>query len=165
VLRTLKNGQTSTYVVIYTKDKSQIETDKAVVFIPYKPSPAPVEQGATWSLVFLMSKDVKPNEMNFVYSYKGEPPKPKQKKWGKIAVNLSEKIREDTELLIKVKVTKAIIRLNPEAESEVVAKVPLGTTFAPEKKVGEWYQVSFCDKRGFVLSGYIHESNVMLLWR
>ena len=65
---------------------------------------------------------------------------------------------EAAELKIKVKVEEAIIRLRPLTESEVVAKVPLGTVFAPEKKVGKWYQVSFRDKRGFVLSGYIHES-------
>lgn len=153
-----ENGQTYSCTVSYAPDGLKNgEWDGAPIF--------KIRQEATWSLVFIMSKDAKPNELNFVYSYTGEPPKPKQKKWGKIAVNLSEKIREDAELVIKVKWTKAIILLRPQAESEVVAKVPLGTVFTPEKKVGEWYQVSFRDEHGFILSGYIHESKVMLLWR
>lgn len=152
-----ENGQDSSYTAIYSPDGFQAQWDKGVPSFGIK-------QEATWSLVFVMSKEAKPNELDFVYSYKGEPPKPKKKKWGKIAVNLSEKIREDAELVIKVKVTKASIRLNPQAESEVVAKVSLGTVFSPEKKVGEWYQISFRDERGFVLSGYIHERSVMLLW-
>lgn len=152
-----ENGQDSSYTAIFSSDGYQMQWDKGVPSFD-------IRQKATWNLVFVMSKEAKPNELNFVYSYKGEPPKPKKKKWGKIAINLSEKMKEDTEFVIKVKVTKTFIRLRPDAESEVVAKVSLGTVFTPEKKIGEWYQVSFRDERGFVLSGYIHERSVMLLW-
>ncbi len=75
----------------------------------------------------------------------------------------TEKKAEAAELKIEVKLEGAILRLWPHEESEIVTKVPFGTVFKPERKIREWYQVSFRDKSGFVLSGYIHESNVFVM--
>ena len=114
-----------------------------------------LREGMKGCIFFEVPKGTSPAQLKFIYPYTGELPKPKRTKYGCVTIDLFK---------VRVMVEEAIIRLRPQAESEVIAKVSLGTVFAPERKVGEWYQISFRDERGFVLSGYIHESDVTSWW-
>ena len=107
--------------------------------------------GTAGLLVFVMPEEAKPAQLNYVYFYGEESMKPKERKYEHISIQLYK---------IKVKVEEAIIRLRSQTDSETVGNVPLGTVFVPEGKVGEWYEVSFRDKSGFTINGYIHESEV-----
>jgi len=102
-------------------------------------------------LFFEMPKVATPVQLEFVYPYSGEPPKPKKTQYGSVSITLYK---------IKVKVEEAIIRLRSQSDSEVVGNASLGTVFDPEGKVGEWYEISFRDESGFIINGYIHESEV-----
>ena len=102
-------------------------------------------------LFFHMWKEATPLQLEFVYPYRGEPPKPKKTQYGCVSIKLYK---------IKVKVEEAIIRLRSQLDSEAVGEASLGTVFDPEGKVGEWYEVSFRDESGFIINGYIHESEV-----
>ena len=102
-------------------------------------------------LFFHMLKEATPVQLKFVYPYMEEPPKSKQTQYGCVSIKLYK---------IKVNVEEAIIRLRSQSDSEAVGEASLGTVFDPEGKVGEWYEVSFRDESGFIINGYIHESEV-----
>lgn len=102
-------------------------------------------------LFFHMRKESTPVQLEFVYPYREEPPKPKKTQYGCVSIKLYK---------IKVKVEEAIIRLRSQTDSETVGNASLGTVFDPERKVGEWYEVSFRDESGFIITGFIHESEV-----
>lgn len=62
---------------------------------------------------------------------------------------------------VKVIVDDANIRLKPDLTSQIVAQVPLGSILQAQGKKGEWYLVNLpADEKGFVVSGYIHQSIV-----
>lgn len=66
-----------------------------------------------------------------------------------------------TELKLRVIVQRANIRLKPDIGSSVIASLPLGTVLQAEGKEADWYKVNLPpDQKGFVLSGYIHQSIV-----
>ena len=68
---------------------------------------------------------------------------------------------EAADMKVMVKVGKAQIRLKPSFESTVVEEVPLGALLQSEGKDGEWFMVMLPpDEKGFIISGYIHESQV-----
>lgn len=64
-------------------------------------------------------------------------------------------------LKVRVIAQRANIRLKPDISSPVIARLPLGTILQTEGKEEEWYKVNLPpDEKGFVLSGYIHQSIV-----
>jgi len=63
----------------------------------------------------------------------------------------------------KVRVTthQANVRLRPDIQSEVLAKIPLGAMLDIVKRQGEWYFVKLPpDEKGILVTGYIHKSVV-----
>ncbi|MFQ6083359.1 MAG: OmpW family outer membrane protein [Candidatus Aminicenantia bacterium] len=65
------------------------------------------------------------------------------------------------DLKVRIIVDKASIRLKPDLTSQIIAQVPLGTILQAERKTGEWYKVNLPpNERGFIVSGYIHQSIV-----
>jgi hypothetical protein len=71
---------------------------------------------------------------------------------------------EGAELKVKVKVEKAQIRLKPSSESTVVEEAPLGAVLETKGKDGEWFIIALpSEELGFIISGYIHESQVEII--
>ena len=60
-------------------------------------------------------------------------------------------------LIIRVVVENANVRLEPNIQSEIIKKAPIGSVFDVENKKGEWYEIKFLSKIGSTLIGYIHE--------
>jgi len=68
---------------------------------------------------------------------------------------------EAAKIKLRVKISKADVRLRADAGSMVIAQVPLGAILDSEGKTGEWFIVKLpADKKGFIVSGYVHESLV-----
>lgn len=68
------------------------------------------------------------------------------------------------EVKLRVIVSDAPLRLEPEASSTVVSKVKIGAVLTAETKNGDWYRVNLPpDKDGYVISGYMHQDNVRSL--
>jgi len=68
-------------------------------------------------------------------------------------------VSQAKDLKVKVIVENANVRLEPDLGSQIIAKVPLGTVLQSEGKTGEWHLVILpADEKGFVVSGYIHQS-------
>jgi len=62
---------------------------------------------------------------------------------------------------VRVTASKANIRLRPTTQSTIVSTVPLGAVLEVIKKEGNWYFVKLPpDKKGIVVTGYIHQSLV-----
>jgi len=58
---------------------------------------------------------------------------------------------------------EAVLRLDPNTESPRIKILPLGTIIEVEEVVGEWLKVKLPpDERGFVITGYVHRSDVSL---
>jgi len=65
---------------------------------------------------------------------------------------------------LRIIVSQAQIRLNPESASTVIGEVSMGMVLEAEKKSGEWYYVSLPpDENNFVISGYVHQDSVEVL--
>jgi hypothetical protein len=58
--------------------------------------------------------------------------------------------------VIKVKVTTANIRQQPDAQSAVISRAAMGTMFEVVKKTGNWYEITAADATGKALTGYIN---------
>ncbi len=71
---------------------------------------------------------------------------------------------EGAEMKVKVKVEKAQIRLKPSSESTVVGEAPLGAVLETKGKEGVWFIIALpSEELGFIISGYIHESQVEII--
>ena len=72
---------------------------------------------------------------------------------------------EGEEVLIKLKVVteQANIRLKPAIGSIIIKQVPQGTTLESTKKEGEWYLIKLKPDEEDRVSGYVHESMVIVL--
>jgi len=67
------------------------------------------------------------------------------------------------EVTLTVKTSRANIRLNADLEATVITQAPMGAVLKSDAKEGEWYRVQLPpNKDGFVISGYIHESVVLV---
>jgi opacity protein-like surface antigen len=56
---------------------------------------------------------------------------------------------------------EAVLRLDPNKESPAIKNLPLGAMLEIEETVGEWLKVKLPpDERGFVITGYVHKSDV-----
>jgi len=67
------------------------------------------------------------------------------------------------QMVLKVKVQTANVRLEPDMLSGAIAQVPLGTLLESSGKVGDFYQISITDKDGKTVDGFIHASVVEVL--
>lgn len=69
------------------------------------------------------------------------------------------------EVLIKLKVVteQANIRLKPHIGSIIIKQVPQGTILESTRKEGEWYSIKLKPDEGDQVSGYVHESMVIVL--
>lgn len=64
---------------------------------------------------------------------------------------------------IRVTVDNAPIHNKTDTSSKVVTTIPLGAELEVVERLGEWIKVKLPpDERGFVITGYIHKSNVEL---
>ena len=72
---------------------------------------------------------------------------------------------EGEEVLIKLKVVteQANIRLKPSIGSIIIKQVPQGTTLESTGKEGEWYLIKLKPDEEDRVSGYVHESMVIVL--
>lgn len=72
---------------------------------------------------------------------------------------------EGEEVLIKLKVVteQANIRLKPAIGSIIIKQVPQGTTLESTRKEGEWYLIKLKTDEEDRVSGYVHESMVIIL--
>ncbi len=65
---------------------------------------------------------------------------------------------------IRVIAQNANIRLKPDINSLVIAKVPIGTLLESEGRDDSWYKVNLPpDEKGFIVSGYIHQNIVEVI--
>lgn len=69
------------------------------------------------------------------------------------------------ELAFKLKVVseQANIRLEPDIASVIIRQVPQGTILESTGKEGEWHAVKLTSKEGAIISGYVHESLVVMV--
>ena len=58
--------------------------------------------------------------------------------------------------VIKVKVTTANVRQQPDATSAVISRATLGTLFEIIKKTGNWFEVAVTDATGKTVTGFIN---------
>jgi hypothetical protein len=66
--------------------------------------------------------------------------------------------RENT--ILKVRVQTAHVRSEPDAASEVIARLSSGTLLESAGRDGAWYEVTVNDQSGKAVTGYIHNSVV-----
>jgi hypothetical protein len=58
--------------------------------------------------------------------------------------------------VIKIKVTTANVRQQPDATSAVISRAALGTLFEVIKKIGNWFEVAVTDATGKTVTGFIN---------
>lgn len=58
--------------------------------------------------------------------------------------------------IIKVKVTTANVRQQPDATSPVISRAAQGTFFEVIKKVGNWYEIAVADATGKTVTGFLN---------
>lgn len=63
-------------------------------------------------------------------------------------------------IVLKVKVTVANARSEPDPNSMVVKQIQQGTLVEAKSKLGSWYEIVVTDETGNVVSAYIHENVV-----
>jgi hypothetical protein len=63
-------------------------------------------------------------------------------------------------IVLKVKVTLANVRTEPDTNSAAVKQVKLGTLLEAKQKAGDWYEITVTNDLGVNLTAYIH-SNVV----
>ncbi len=76
---------------------------------------------------------------------------------------INDAASQDTVIKLKVVAEQANIRLEPDISSIIIRQVPQGTILnATEKKEG-WFAVLLTPREGTTVSGYVHESLVILI--
>ena len=58
--------------------------------------------------------------------------------------------------VLKVKVQVANVRMEPDTNSAIVKKFPLGTLLESKNKLGDWFEIVITDDEGNTQSAYIH---------
>jgi len=69
---------------------------------------------------------------------------------------------QESTLKLKVVAEQANIRLEPDIASVIIRQVPQGTILESTGKEGEWHAVKLTSKEGAIVSGYVHESLVVM---
>jgi hypothetical protein len=69
---------------------------------------------------------------------------------------------QELEIKLKVVAEQANIRLEPDIASIIIRQLSKGTILKSTGKEGEWYAVELISKEGTSVSGYVHESLVVL---
>lgn len=64
---------------------------------------------------------------------------------------------------VKVITELANIREKPDIGSAIICQLPLNAVLEADRKEGEWYGVTFQPEQGEPISGYVHESLVLVL--
>lgn len=70
---------------------------------------------------------------------------------------------QDTFIKLKVVAEQANIRLEPDISSIIIRQVPQGTILNATEKWEEWFVVQLSPKEGTTVSGYVHESLVIVI--
>jgi len=70
---------------------------------------------------------------------------------------------QDTSIKLKVVAEQANIRLEPDISSIIIRQVPQGTILNATEKWEEWFVVQLSPKQGTTVSGYVHESLVIVI--
>lgn len=70
---------------------------------------------------------------------------------------------QDTFIRLKVVAEQANIRLEPDISSIIIRQVPQGTILNATEKMEEWFAVQLMPKQGAAVSGYVHESLVIVV--
>lgn len=66
-------------------------------------------------------------------------------------------------MIVKVKVQAANVRSEPDAASQIIARVTTGTELEVVSKSGAWYEVTVNDPAAKAVNGYIHNSVVEVM--
>ena len=73
-------------------------------------------------------------------------------------------IAQKTKIQIRIIVENVTIRANPDLGSEVIeSDIALGTVYAAEKKMGDWFEVKYRSRLGASITGYIHSMYVEVI--
>jgi len=70
---------------------------------------------------------------------------------------------QDAVIKLKVVAEQANIRLEPDISSIIIRQVPQGTILNATEKREDWFAVLITPKEGTTVSGYVHESLVILI--
>jgi hypothetical protein len=70
---------------------------------------------------------------------------------------------QESKLKLRVVAEQANIRLEPDIASIIIRQLSQGTILESAGKEGEWYAVEFTSKEGTTVSGYVHESLVVVI--
>ena len=70
---------------------------------------------------------------------------------------------QDTFTRLKVVAEQANIRLEPDIASIIIRQVPQGTILDATEKMDEWFSVRITTKQGTAVTGYVHESLVIIV--
>lgn len=69
---------------------------------------------------------------------------------------------QETVIKLKVVADQANIRLEPDISSIIIRQVPRGTILNATEKIEDWFTVQLMPKQGTAVSGYVHESLVIM---
>ena len=70
---------------------------------------------------------------------------------------------QETVIKLKVVADQANIRLEPDISSIIIRQVPKGTILNATEKKEDWFTVQLMPKQGTAVSGYVHESLVIVI--
>jgi len=70
---------------------------------------------------------------------------------------------QESNLKLRVVAEQANIRLDPDIASIIIRQLSRGAVLESTGKEGEWYAVEFTPKEGITVSGYVHESLVVVI--
>ncbi len=70
---------------------------------------------------------------------------------------------QESTLKLRVVAEQANIRLEPDIASIIIRQLSQGAILDSTGKEGEWYAVEFTPKEGITVSGYVHESLVIVI--
>lgn len=70
---------------------------------------------------------------------------------------------QESNLKLRVVAEQANIRLDPDIASIIIRQLSRGAIMESSGKEGEWYAVEFTPKEGTTVSGYVHESLVVVI--
>ncbi len=76
---------------------------------------------------------------------------------------IQKALGQETIFKLKVVADQANIRLEPDISSIIIRQVPQGTILNAREKIENWFSVQITTKQETVVSGYVHESLVIVI--